>query len=969
VRAARARATIDEVKVSLSLATILVAVLAMASPASADLGPARAALASGQYAQAEPLLRAATGRERAEADLLLVQLLLETGRYADARSLAQRLSRVPATRAQGLTLEGESLAQTGQYDDAIARWRQALDPRRVSVARRARALAALWSARLGRRDDAEEFAQPLIDEYNDAMQEEEDRPSTPARPNPRTASLRDAEALGALGVAMRALGSAQDANDAFNAALRVDARRVDTLVDHSELYLSKEDMEHAGESLRDALAVNPRHARALLGRARTRLASEMDFAKAGEDLDAALAINPALAEAFALRAQMVLRDEDIAGADRLTTQALGINPRSLDALATRAVTRFIADDMAGFRRALDEVFRVSSVYVEAYALLAEFADWTHRYEEAAGLLREGLQRPEIARDRRLQGWMRAQLGMNLLRTGAEEEGLAELQESFRQDRYNVRVYNLLNLYEDTITSQYATETHGPFVLRMHNEERAILGRYVPRLLTQAYQDMVRRYRFTPRGPLRVELFADSEHFSVRTAGLPEIGVQGVCFGKVITAISPRAASFNWAQILWHELAHVFAIQLSRSRVPRWFTEGLSEWESFHSHPEWAREMDRELLIALEGGRVPRVAEMNVAFTHARSGDDVLVAYYAASKLVEFMIDRFTFDRVIALLPLWGQGLATPEVIQRGLGVGADEVDRLFREHTTQRLRAFRGQWSFSPSQFRERERLEREASAPTASPEQRAKAAAAAFVADRLDVAGRFAEQAIAGDPNNVLARYIRAMLAMGRRDPRGAMSELEVIFRARVDGYALRVFEWQLSGLLRDNARHRSALEAAVRLDPTQPEPHRLLASLHREQGRAQDELLALQQVVRLDQHDRESLRTLLARLAAAARWQDIRALAEHARALDPEEAQTHVTLGRAYGEGQARADAILEYESALILEPPTPLRVTALVGLARVHLAAGDRRAAERRAREARQADPNHAEARALASQLGLR
>ncbi|MFO0653415.1 MAG: hypothetical protein U0326_44755 [Polyangiales bacterium] len=85
--------------------------------------------------------------------------------------------------------------------------------------------------------------------------------------------------------------------------------------------------------------------------------------------------------------------------------------------------------------------------------------------------------------------------------------------------------------------------------------------------------MVRRYGFTPEGPLSIELYADDEHFSVRTSGLPEIGVQGVCFGRVVTAISPRGGPFNWAQILWHELAHASSRSSSRSRVPRWFTEG------------------------------------------------------------------------------------------------------------------------------------------------------------------------------------------------------------------------------------------------------------------------------------------------------------------------------------------------------------------------------------------------------------
>jgi hypothetical protein len=55
--------------------------------------------------------------------------------------------------------------------------------------------------------------------------------------------------------------------------------------------------------------------------------------------------------------------------------------------------------------------------------------------------------------------------------------------------------------------------------------------------------------------------------------------------------------FNLGMTLWHELAHVFHIQLSRSRVPRWFTEGLAEYETEHERPEWSREHDPALFAA------------------------------------------------------------------------------------------------------------------------------------------------------------------------------------------------------------------------------------------------------------------------------------------------------------------------------------------------------------------------------------
>src|SRR5690606_16602710 len=99
----------------------------------------------------------------------------------------------------------------------------------------------------------------------------------------------------------------------------------------------------------------------------------------------------------------------------------------------------------------------------------------------------------------------------------------------------------------------------------------------------------RKYEFEPDKPISVEIFADLESFSVRSVGLPAISPQGICFGKVITARSPSEGTFNWAQTVWHELAHVFHIQLSDSRVPRWFTEGLAEYETIVARKEWKRE--------------------------------------------------------------------------------------------------------------------------------------------------------------------------------------------------------------------------------------------------------------------------------------------------------------------------------------------------------------------------------------------
>src|SRR4029079_14163864 len=111
-----------------------------------------------------------------------------------------------------------------------------------------------------------------------------------------------------------------------------------------------------------------------------------------------------------------------------------------------------------------------------------------------------------------------------------------------------------------------------FKFRYHKDEQKLLPRYIEPTLERAFADMSKRYGFTPKSPVVIELYQDQTDYSVRTVGLPNLGALGVTFGQVITALSPSNGNINWGMVLWHELGHVFAIQLSRQRVPRRLTE-------------------------------------------------------------------------------------------------------------------------------------------------------------------------------------------------------------------------------------------------------------------------------------------------------------------------------------------------------------------------------------------------------------
>ncbi len=159
------------------------------------------------------------------------------------------------------------------------------------------------------------------------------------------------------------------------------------------------------------------------------------------------------------------------------------------------------------------------------------------------------------------------------------------------------------------------------------------------------------------------------------------------------------------------------------------------------------------------------------------------------------------------------------------------------------------------------------------------------------------------------------------------SLEELDALFAAGKSGFELRMMEAQAARDAHDDTRVRAALDAAVRADPTRVEPHGILAELHRRAHRDADRVSELRQVVRLDQHDRDSLRALLEALVASRAWADINALREHATNLDPERVAVHLALAQAAQETGNRDAAIFEYESALALQPANAAEIRARV------------------------------------------
>jgi tetratricopeptide (TPR) repeat protein len=881
---------------ALRSALLAASLLLLAAPAHAEdeaLQRARAAVSRGDYALAEKELSAVkAAADRAAAQLETARLQVLTGRYTDAIATAKKAAGLGTeARNEAAAIRGEALAAQGKVADAIAACKEVeANP----GARRARLLLGELYIRSGRRSDARDPLMTLIaDSNNDSI------------PN------SDAVGMTMVGRAAHLLRAYKDANEAYKIAEKAGGKKVvETLLQSAELFLDKYDPGDAGSSVKDALKIAPRDPRVHVMMARVKLENSMDFEAAESEINQALDVNPNLPDAFFVRAGLALRDMDIAAADAAADKGLAVDPSDLQLLSMKAAIRFLADDKAGFEAFKQKVFALNKEYSTFYQVVAEFAEWEHRYDDIVRMMGEAIAvDPNDAK-------AHATLGLNLIRSGDDDGGMKALKKAWQKDRFNVRVYNTLNLFEKDVANDYVTEKGPVFHIRYHKEEKEILQRYVPQMLDEAWASMVKRYGFTPQVPVSIELYADTTAFSIRTSGLPNVGIQGVCFGKTLAAMSPSAGPFNWGNVLWHELGHVFAIQMSKNHVPRWFTEGLSEYETIIRRPEWQREEDPALFAALKAGRIPPVDGFNRAFTHVDDVADVTMAYYAASQISVFVAQEFGFPKLVSMLPRWANGDRTAEVVKGSLGISPEELDKRYRAWLKPRLSRYEKQY-VPDLHVPPLDDARKAAKKDPNDAKKQVRLALALFADGQKPEGEAVLAEALRLDPKQPDAHFVKVRLALKEKNVAEAERLLNKMIADGHDGYSIRMKLAALAEHRKDGAAEKAALEGAHKLDPTQVEPIQALYDLAHKAKDKPGELWALTRLARLDQHSRKVYQLLLEHLVEIGDWEQARQVGESALFVDVQNPKVHRLYARALARTGRFVSAIYELNSALTCGP----------------------------------------------------
>ena len=884
-------------------------------------------LGQSRYADAEADLTAAlAGSNKGAALLGLSELMLTTGRYAEAIERAKLAQAAGAEGQASALAQAQALRATGEVDAAL-RLLRAIPLKQAGSEQRL--LLGELLLEVGKRAEAEPVLVTVVEDYADY--------------DPDQGTKKSGPGLARAGRASYLLRHPKDASQLFDWAEQAEPNDVRTLLYRAELFLDKYDPGHAEEVLTEALQIAPQHPEANMLLAEVRLAQALDFDEAERLARLALSQNPKLPHAYFVLAGIAVRDQDLPAADRYVSDGLRGNPRDLPLLSMRAVVRFLAEDLAGFEQQKRQILSLNPQYSRLYSIVGEFADWEHRYDEIVVLMKEAVALDD--KDAKAE----AELGFNLIRAGNDTDGVAALDRSFSMDKFNVRVFNTLEMYEQVIAKDYVTVSHPRFTIRYKATERDLLERYVPDLLQRAFDTMQKSYGFTPQTPVGVELYAERENFGIRTGGLPQIAIQGVCFGKTLASMSPANESFNLGMTLWHELSHVFHIQMSRSRVPRWFTEGLAEYETIIARPEWVRENDQELFEAVRTDRLPALGNMSRAFTRAEELEDVGTAYYASSQILVMLADHYGHDKLAEMLRQWGAGKSSEQVMSNVLGKKPAELDHEFRVFADQKLVRFTQQ--FMPMQRKGRsERLAKEASEAPKDVKKQLRYALSLLRDGESEQAERLLQQAEHLEPSNADVRFLRAELEQ-REHPEKSIVTLSKMLEAKQDGYAVRLLLGKLLVAAGDDAGARTALEKAASFDPLSATPQYLLAEMAHTRADDDAELAALRRLGELEQHENKVYRRLLGLLVSKKAWDEAVKIGDIAIYADMEGFTTHRLFGEALAQTGNQQRAVFELESALLSQAEPQELAETETRLAALYAAAGrgrDAAKARKRAQE---------------------
>ncbi len=549
---------------------------------------------------------------------------------------------------------------------------------------------------------------------------------------------------------------------------------------------------------RDALEQNSGLVAAKVGRAWMHLYVNASV-EAEAEIDDALLINPRDPDALVVKAWIQVGDARYADALKTLEPALVTNPNHKKAHAVRAAAFHLLRRTDEFATEEKTLLALDPTYGELYWTIGDALSKVYRFEEAVPFHERAVKLdPELP-------LAPISLGRDLCFSGREAEGQEALEKSEQTHPFAHPWRNNMLLVMKKLRDEFVAVESKDFDIKMNIDENAVLGPLLRDTLESDIVKLETKYGWHIERKVLVEMFPEMADFSVRSVGLVGVGAVGVCFGHLVTLVSPRSEArwtFVWRRTALHELTHVFTLGRSKKRVPRWFTEGLSVYEERCVKTNWYRDQIAELNDAVANHDLLRLRTFNAAFRGPRIG----FGYFQAGLVCEFIAKTYGFDKILAMLDAYADDLETPNVIDRVFHKSPEALDDEFEAWV--RANILKGVAVQASYGIDERKRMRDRIKKDPNDVETMAQLAWALYQSGNSVDAGTMLDKVLKIDPSNPAALRL-----LGRRDLENGREDLarEHLERAFATG-KYEYYSSLLVARLRNEAKDDKGTEEALR-------------------------------------------------------------------------------------------------------------------------------------------------------------
>ena len=451
------------------------------------------------------------------------------------------------------------------------------------------------------------------------------------------------------------------------------------------LALSKSDFNLASKNFQSGLEKFPDDPELWYGLASSFIeGNRAELLKYAEN---ALAINENHPETRVLIAQHLIDGEAYDEAIEQLDIALEVNPLHHEALSLKAAIAYVRGNN-------DEGDRLRSLALSSWSANPEVDHLIGRNLSRKYLFKEGSASQRLALAYQPDYLpAKIQLAQDLLRLAREDEGWKLADEVYEADPYNISAYNLVTLQEKL--DEFETLETENFRVRISKKEAPVYGQRAIDLLEPAYRYLTERYDVEIDEKVTVEIYPNPADFEVRTFGMPgNPGYLGVCFGPVFTINSPATSLANWESVLYHEFCHTITLTLTRNRMPRWLSEGISVYEEEERNSAWGQRMSVGYKDRILSGRMQKISEMSAAFLSAQSGEDTQFAYFQSYLVVKFLFKNYGIEAMRALLRDLGEGVTMNEALANRVAP-LNELDERFLADARVQAKALGGAYALT----------------------------------------------------------------------------------------------------------------------------------------------------------------------------------------------------------------------------------------------------------------------------------